>query len=119
MAGVFHASGGKQHHKIAHIGVADEVLGAVDEVVGVLATAIARGTGLHAAHVRAGIGLGHGQAIMALAAYGGQQVFLNLRTLTGTQNIARPRHQHLQAIGRAPQLALEQRHREIVQPAAT
>ena len=118
MRRVLDAGGGKQHHKVAHIGVADEVLGAVDEVVGVLTTAVAGGTGLHAAHVRAGVGLGHGQAVVARPADGGQQIFLDLRALAGAQDIARPRHQHLQAIGRAPQLALEQRHREIVQPAA-
>ena len=70
--------GGEQDDVVGVVGVADEVLGAVDDEV----AAALHGRGLHAAQVRAGARLGHRQALDALAAHG---------RAAGSARAARPR----------------------------
>jgi hypothetical protein len=60
---VFLAGGGEEDDEVGDVGVADEVLDAVDHPVAVRRD----GGGLHAAQVRACAGLGHGQAVGTLA----------------------------------------------------
>ena len=60
--------------EVRDVGVADEVLGAVDHVVGAVATR----EGLHRAHVGAGLGLGHREAVDPLAADRRQEIALAL-----------------------------------------
>ena len=67
--GVLLAGGGEQNDEVRMVGVADEVLGAVDDEV----VALAHRGGLHAAQVRARARLGHRQAIDALAAHAGSR----------------------------------------------
>ena len=62
-AGLLLAAGGEQDHVVGEVGVADEVLGAVDHVV----VAVAHGAALHPAHVAAGVGLAHRHAVDAFA----------------------------------------------------
>ena len=94
--------------------MADEVLGAVDHPV----AAVAPGRGLHRAHVRAGLGLGHGEAVDPLAARGRQQIALALLRVAAAQDVGRPAPEHRQRVGRAAQLPLEQREGQMVEPAA-
>jgi hypothetical protein len=68
------AGGREQDHEIRMIGVADEVLGAVDHEV----AARFDGRGLHAAHVGSRAGLRHRQAFGTLAAHRGQEIALAL-----------------------------------------
>ena len=112
--GLLHAGRGEQHTVVGHVGMADEMFAAVDHVV----ITITHRAGLHAAHVGACVGFGHGQAVVALAAYRRQQVLVYLLPHAGTQDVARTRHQHLQAVGRAAQFTLHQGDAEIVQSAA-
>ena len=65
-AGLLLAAGGEQDDVVGEVGVADEVLGAVDDVV----VAVAHGAALHAAHVAAGVGLAHRHAVDAFAGDG-------------------------------------------------
>jgi hypothetical protein len=68
--------------EISDVGVADEMFGAVyDPVVAVLA-----GKTFHAAHVRAGIRLGHGKRIELFTAHGRQKVLFALRVVAGHQD---------------------------------
>ena len=105
---------GEQHHEVGHVGVADEVLGAVDDPV----AAVPAGHGRHRPDVRAGAGLGHRQAVDALTADGRQQIRLHLAIPAGLQDVARPGNQRLQRPRRPPQLALGQRHPHGVEAAA-
>ena len=63
-AGLLLAARGEQDHVVGEVGVADEVLGAVDHVV----VAVAHSAALHAAHIAAGVGLAHGHAVDTFAA---------------------------------------------------
>ena len=69
--------------EIGKVGVTDEMLRAVDDEV----TAIRPGKALHAAYVRSGIGLGHGEGVHLLPAYGGQQVAFHLIALAGAEDV--------------------------------
>ena len=90
--GLLHVGRSKQYDEVGHVGMADEMLAAIDQVV----AAPALGAGQHAAHVGAGIGLGHRQAVVAFASDRRQQVLADLVAGAGAQDVARPRHQHLQ-----------------------
>ncbi len=78
----------KEDDEIGFIGMADEMLGAVDDEI----IAVLHGEAFHAAHVGARARLGHGKAIRFLAAHGGEEIFLALLALAGHQDIGRPRH---------------------------
>ena len=75
------AGGRQQDHEVRVVGMADEMLGAVDDEV----VAVAHRGGLHAAQVRAGARLGHRQAVGALAAHARQQVALALLALQASR----------------------------------
>ena len=55
---------------------------------------------------------------MALAADRRQQVALPLLALAGLEDVAGPRHQHLQRVGGPPELALHEGGGDVVQAAA-
>jgi hypothetical protein len=80
--------------------------------------AVALGARLHRAEVRAGVGLGHGQALHALAADRRQEIALDLRTLAGAQDVGGPRHRILQGHRGAAELALHEGEGDMVEPAA-
>ena len=105
---------GAQDHEIGDIGMADEMLGPVDdEIIPIPARECA-----HRADVGACIGFGHGKAIVALAADCREEVLHDLTALASAQDVARPRDHHLQAIAGAAKLALHQRGIERAEPAA-
>ena len=112
--GLLFPGGGKEDGEIGDIGIADEMLGAVDHEM----IALAHGPGLHRAQIGARTRLGEGQAFDALAADGRQQIALDLLARAGAQDIGRPRHGVLKGEGGAAQLALHQGHAHCVQPAA-
>ena len=56
---------------------------------------------------------------MALPANRGQQIFFDLFSLAGPQNIARPRHHHLQAVRSAAEFPFHQSDAEIIQATPT
>ena len=101
--------------EIGDVGMADEMLGAVEHPV----AAILDGRRLHAAQVGAGAGLGHGQAIRLLAADAREQIFLALLGRAGEQDVRRPRHAGpvQRIVGAAELLFVEQPGRRI-QPGA-
>src|SRR5262249_50862231 len=68
------AGHGEQHNEVGDVGIADEVLGAVDDPV----PAGPPGPGLHRTDIRACPGLRHRQAVDALAADRRQQIGLHL-----------------------------------------
>ena len=80
--GLFYAGRNEYDAEIRDIGVADEMLGAVDDPV----IAIRFRLTLHAANVRACIRLGHRQRIEFLTADDRRQVFFALLTFTGDQD---------------------------------
>ena len=85
---VLFARCGEQDHEIGNVGMADEMLGAVNDEIG----AILPGRAFHAAHVRAGAGLRHGEAVGLVAAHGGKQIALALLSHAGHENIGRSRY---------------------------
>src|SRR5215468_5103229 len=85
----------EQHHEVGHVGVADEVLGAVDDPV----AAVPAGPGRHGADIGPGARLGHRQAVVPLAADDRQQVLVDLAARAGLEDVARPRHQRLERVG--------------------
>ena len=74
--------------EIGDVGVADEMLGAVQHPV----VAVLHGGRLHAAQVRTRAGFGHGEAVGLLAANAGKQIFVALLGRTGEQDVRRTRH---------------------------
>src|SRR5690606_9906340 len=82
------ARGHEDDGKSGDVGVADEMLGAVEDPVVAVLT---RG-GLHAAQIRPRAGLGHGEAVPGLAADAGVEILLLLLVRTGKQDVRRPRH---------------------------
>ena len=108
------ARGGEQDDKVGHVGVADEVLGAVDDVV----VPVPAGRRGHGADVRAGARFGHRDAVVPLTADGGEQVALPLVGVATLQDVARPLDQHLQGVAGPAQLAFGQDQGHRVQPAA-
>src|SRR5215472_5216851 len=100
------AGHGEQHHEVGDIGIADEVLGAVDDPV----AASPPGPGLHRTDIRAGSGLRHRQAVVALTADRRQEIGLHLAVLAGPQDVTGPGNQRLQRPRRPPELALGQGH---------
>src|SRR5215831_4081217 len=99
------AGHGEQHNEVGDVGIADEVLGAVDDPV----AAGPPGPGLHRTDVRAGPGLGHRQAVVPLAPDRRQQIGLHLVVLAGAQDVTGPGNQRVQRPRRRSQLALGQR----------
>ena len=89
------------------------MLRAVDDEV----FAILLREGLHAAHVGADTGLGHGQAVRLLAAHGGEEVLLALLALAGHQDVGRARDTGpVQRIIRPAQLLLVEHPGERIEP---
>jgi hypothetical protein len=72
-------------HVIRVVGMTDEVFRPVDDEI----VAGRHGRGLHAAQVRARTGLGHGEALRAIAAHGGQQIAFALFAFAGEQDVRR------------------------------
>src|SRR3954447_27076090 len=72
--------------EVGEVGVADEVLGAVDHPV----AAVATGRRLHRAHVGARLGLGHGEAVDLQAAHRGQEVAIPLLLVAAAQDVRGP-----------------------------
>ena len=107
------AAGREEDHVVGEVGVADEVLHAVDHVV----VAVAHGAALHAAHVAARVGFAHRHAVHALAADGRQQELLDLLALAGAQDVRRAGDDVLQRVRRGAELAVDQRDAEAVQAA--
>ena len=86
--GLFLARRHEDDGEAGDVGMADEMLGAVQHpVVAVLPRA-----GLHAAQVRPGAGFGHRQAIPGLAPDAGHQILLALFGIARQQDVRRPRH---------------------------
>ena len=108
------AAGGEQHDEIGDIGIGDEMLGAVDDID----VALALGPRLHGAQVGAGVGLRQRQAFHPLAADRRLEIALDLLALAGAQDVRRPRDGILQGKAGAAELALHQRQRHMIQPAA-
>ena len=109
------ARSGKQDDEVGMVGVADEVLGAVDdEVIALLYRAR-----LHAAQIGTGLRLGHGQALDTLAPHGRQQVALALLTPARQQDVGRPPDTAvLQGVACVAQLFLVQHPADAIQSAA-
>src|SRR6185295_2572126 len=62
---------------------------------------------LHAAHIRPGARLGHGEAVGLLSANRGEEIFLALLAFACHQDVGRPRHAvPMQCIVGTPELAL-------------
>ena len=100
---------GAEDHEIGHIGVADEMLGAVDYEIPTLFWAIPARESAHGADIGPGIGLGHREAVVPFAADRRQQILLDLAALAPAQDIAWAGDHHLQAIAGAAEFALHQR----------
>src|SRR5262245_59240710 len=108
-------AGHREHNdEVGDIGVADEVLGAVEYPV----VAVPDGPGGHGADVRAGVRLCHRQAVDALAADRRKQIRLDLITFACPQDVARPRDEPLQRIGRPAKLPLDESYGQFVEPAS-
>ena len=107
------AGGREQDHVVGQVGVADEVLSAVDYVV----VAAALGPAGHAPQVGAGVGLAHGQALHPLAPHGGQQVLLHLVAGAGPQDVGRPGHDVVQGVGGPAEGPLGHGQGQVVEPA--
>ena len=103
--GLVDAGGDEDDNDIRVLCARDEVRGAVHHPVAV----VAHGLTFHAAHIRAGIGLGHRQSIHLLAAHRGHQVLLDLFPLAGHQDVLRPSEEMGQCHRAAAKLALDQR----------
>src|SRR5699024_8794358 len=106
---------GEEDDEISGVRMADEVLGAVDDVV----VAITYRTCVHRAHIRSSARFGHRQAVVALTADRGQQVAFTLLALTGFEDVARPGDEHLQSEARLAELAFGQCETDGVEPAAS
>ena len=96
----------KTDGEIGDVGMADEMLGAVQHPV----VAVLHGGRLHAAQVGAGARLGHRQAVPFLAADAGEQVFFALLRRAGEQDVGGPRHAGpvQRVVGAAELLLVEQ-----------
>ncbi len=106
--------GGEQDHEIRDVGVADEVLGAVDDPI----PAVAPCEALHATNVGARVGLGHGQRIHLLAPHAGQEIALALLGIAGAKNVRRSPPPARQGHGGAAEFPLEQREAHVVEATA-
>ena len=95
--------------------MADEMLGAVDDVI----IPVALRPTLHRPKVRTRAGLRHGQTICLFSSNTGKQVTLSLLTDTGLKNVTRPADKILQGKVRPAQFSLHQRKRHTVETAAT
>ena len=83
--GLFRAGGDEYDAKICNVGVADEVLGAIDDPVVTVRFCRA----LHAANIRTGVRFGHGQCIEFLATDDRRQVFLALLVVAANEDAGR------------------------------
>ena len=96
----------KHDGEIGDVGMADEMLGAVEHPV----VAVLDGGRLHAAQIGAGARLGHGEAVRFLAANAGEQIFFALLRRAGEQDVRGPRHAGpvQRVVGAAELLLVEQ-----------
>src|SRR6266568_3320052 len=108
-------AGGDEHDdEVGDVGVADEVFRAVDDPIAAVPARVA----IHAAHIGAGIRLGHRQRIDLLAADRRREISLPLLLVAGAEDVrwAAPpdRERH-----RGPaKLPLEQRERQLIEATA-
>ena len=109
------ASRREQDDEVGVVGVADEMLGAIDdEVPALLDRSRADGT-----QVGTGTRLGHRETVDPLAAYGRQQVALALLALAREQDIGWATHAIVvQRVAGAPQFLFVQRPRDRIEPTA-
>ena len=68
--------------------------------------AVANRRTLHSAHVGARIGFAHCEAIHAIARNGWNEIFLNLISCAGAQNVGRASHDVVQGVGGCTKLAI-------------
>src|SRR5690606_27484659 len=85
---VFLARSHEDDGEIGNVGVANEMLGAVEHPV----ATVVHGARLHAAQVGAGARRGHGEAVGFFAAEAGEQILLALLRRPGEQDVGRARH---------------------------
>src|SRR5262249_29465588 len=100
--------------EISDVGMADEVLGAVDDPIAAVAPRMA----LHAADVGAGIGLGHGERVDLLAGDGRGQIALALLGVAGAKDVGGAAPPDREGHRGAPELAFEEGEGQVVKPAA-
>ena len=108
------AGDGEQNDEIRRRHAADEMLAAVDDII----LAVPDRAGLDAHGVRAGIGLGEGEPLLALAADHREEISLTLVVAAGIQDLRGPADPSDQPPGRFAELAIHQRRRDEVEPAA-
>ena len=84
---ILFAGCGKEDGEGGFIGMADEMLGAVDDEI----IAILLGEAFHAAHVGAHARLGHGEAIHHFSLNGGEEIFFALFADAGHEDVGGPR----------------------------
>ena len=94
--------------------MADEMLGAVDDVI----IPVALRPTLHRPKIRTRAGLRHGQTICLFASNTREQIALTLLTDTCLEDITWPTHKILQGEVRPAQLPLHQGQRHTVETAA-
>jgi len=114
LGGFVEARGGEDDGEIGEGVAADEVLGAVDEVI----VAVAFRSGGHRHDVRARPRLGERKALVALAAHARQQVALALVAVAGEQNLRRPPDEVLQGEARLREFPLHQGETGVTEAAA-
>ncbi len=100
--------------EIGDVRMADEMLGAVDDPV----VAVLAGKALHAAHVGAGIRLGHGERVELVALDRRQQVSFALLVVAGHQDARRAAEEDGEAHRAAAELAFDQREGRMVETGA-
>ncbi len=111
---VFLAGGDEDDDEIGDVGVRNEVLGAVDDPV----VAVLLRKAFHAAHVGAGVRLGHGQRIELVSAHGRQQVALALLVIAAHQDAGGAAEIGGEGERAAAKLALDQREGNVIEATA-
>ena len=109
----FFAGSDKDDNEVGDVGVADEMLAAIDDPV----AAVQFGIAFHAAHVGTGTGFGHRQCVEFFTLDRREQVLFLLLGVAGLQNAGRTPEEYGEAIRGATEFAFQQSEVEIVQSA--